>query len=255
MLAPGGGGLFEADKSSQEQWTINCCHINATAMPDHQEYCNRLADMLKKVQGIRPNQVRVTSNEYGSTIYYGSYTKQATSDHELLVFPPEFTRDIELIRRMAYGNTTPFFEARPELMDNESSARGPWDVANAKGKYTLQIAVFYNTSTFHNRKEAAEKYVKILRDQGYHAYYRHEIVKSHVFVGDFYDADIIKLPNGEKHFGPAIEKYIAQNPEEFQYIHENGYLFKRRGVNGNMVAPFSYIVTVPRDGVYSESGY
>ncbi|UCD30109.1 MAG: hypothetical protein JSV03_06455, partial [Planctomycetota bacterium] len=184
------------------------------------------------------------------------YSKVVSKQTGRLVFPPQFQKDIELIRRLSYKRVTPFFSAHPELLDSgPSSGRGEWDVSRAKGKYTLQIAVFYNTATFDKRKEAAEQYVEILREQGYSAYYRHEIVKSHVFVGDFDESDIVQMPDGRKRYGPRVEKFIAGNKEEFQYLHENGYLLKEVVPDGKAIAPQSYLVPVPRHERYNELAY
>jgi len=119
-----------------------------------------------------------------------------------------------------------------------------WDVANAKGRYTLQIAVFYNTPTFSERKEAAEQYVKLLRQDGFAAYFRHAPARSFVFVGDFDDSDIIKGPDGPK-AGPRVEQLIKQPEEEYRYTLENGYRVRRKTPDGQMIVPPSMLTPTP----------
>ncbi|MHC4442483.1 MAG: SPOR domain-containing protein [Planctomycetota bacterium] len=253
-----GGGGIDLFKHSQdtERWTINCCRADAVKIPNHQLYCRALADNLKQVKGISPRDVRVVTDNSGSTIYYGNYAKVASRKTGRLVFPSKFQKDIELVRRLSYKNSTPFFGAHPEPLDLQSDTTNSiWEVSNCKGKYTLQIAIFYNTPTFSKRKEAAEKYVKILRDEGYRAYFEHQIVRSHVYVGDFNESDIIRLKGRQWKPGPSVEKFIARKPEEFKYMYINGHLFKQPGIDGKMVPPPSFLVPVPRRGQYNRTDY
>ena len=135
--------------------------------------------------------------------------------------------------------------AKPELIETETgSDLAQWDVVNAKGKYTLQIGIFYNTPTFHARKEAAEEYVKLLRQDGFPAYFRHEEARSFVFVGDFDESDMIKTPAGYQ-IGPRVERLIKQREEEFRHTLENGYRIRRKMPDGQMIVPPSILVPVP----------
>jgi len=250
------GKLFSTEPDNKERWTINCRHFDAIISPEHQRHANSLADTLKRARGINPKKVSVLTDNTGSSIHYGSYTKVVSKKTGRLVFPQQFIKDIELIRRLSHKKSTPFFGARPEFLETGKTAtQDQWDVSKAKGEYTLQIAVFYNTPTFDKRKEVAEQYAKILREEGYNAYYRHEIVKSHVFVGHFNETDIVKMPDGTMRYGPKVEEFIAKNPEEFKYLHENGYLLKTRGADGKMHPPMSYLVKVPRDRQYERINY
>lgn len=240
--------LFSQASGSGEKWTIRCMHSNA---PGHAEYANQLAELLKKVQGLRPEAVRLASDATGSTIYYGEYTKTAQRDTGRLVFPPEYQRDIQLIRRLSTGDRTPFFYAEPELLSRPTAVTASdGDVRTAKGAYTLQIAVFYNTANFTQREQAAVDYVRLLREQGYPAYFYHDSNRgmSYVFVGDFEASDVITDPNGTKRYGPRVEQFIKRNEVEFRNITENGQIVRRQGLSGKLEAPPSYLVPVPRGG-------
>jgi hypothetical protein len=240
------GALFGGSepRDGRERWTIRAMHTEA---PNHAQYAQQLADLLRKVDGIDPGKVRVVTDQRGSTIYYGEYVKQPSPERDRLVFPPEYQRDIEFIRRLALNQSTPFFYAEPELIDRTPGEVGPYDVSKAAGSYTLYIAVFYNTATFQQRREAANEYVRLLREAGYSAYYYHDPHRSYVFVGDFTEQDIVTR-NGQPTFGPRVESFIQANEAEFRHLSENGQIVKQQMPNGAFQAPLSYLVPVPKKG-------
>lgn len=238
----GGGGLIRTPQSGKELWTIRCTRIQS---PDHRQTAQILADLLGKVPGLKARDIRVASDADASTIYYGQYAKVPSSGGDL-VFPADYQRDIELIRSLAYRQQTPFFFAAPEPLNpvetsTPSGAEG--SIASAKGSYTLQIAAFYNTQTFTERKQAAEQYVRLLREQGYPAYYFHEPLRSFVFVGDFEISDVVRTPQGLQ-FGPRVRQFIDRNPNEFKYMTENGHLIRHTMPDGRVVTPESLLVPI-----------
>jgi len=236
------GGLGSGD--AKEKWTIRCLRAEG---PDHEEQGQWLANMLKQVRNLDARMVRVVTDAAGTTIYYGEYVKVPQKGTSTRAFPPEFQKDIGLIRQLGVNQQLMFAGAKPELLDKgESPGRNEWDVAFAKGTYTLQIGVFYNTPTFHERKWAAEEYVRILREEGISAYYRHQPGRTFVFVGDFYDSDLIGTWPDAK-FGPTIEKFIAQREDELRHMLENGYPVKHGTGNGQMIVPPSILIPVPHD--------
>lgn len=241
--SPGNSGaLMDLGQGGSEKWTIRCTH---TEGPDHLVQANLLADQLRQVAGLRAGKLRTVSTSTGSTIYYGQYVKVASPETGRLIFPREYLRDLALIQRTNYNGVQVFRYANPELLET-AAATGleQWEVANAKGKYTLQIGVFYNTPTFQERKPAAEQYVKQLRQDGFTAYFRHEPARSFVFVGDFDDSDVIKTAAGHE-AGPRVEKLIKQREEEFRYMLENGYRIRKKTPDGQMIVPLSMLFPVP----------
>lgn len=248
-----GGNLLGLGQKKGDRWTIRCVRISGRG---HAQQAEALAQALRQVPQLRAKDVRVVADDQGSTIYYGEYYKVASPTTGLLAFPEQYQRDIELIRSLSYNRTsTPFFTAQPELMDSGPVLGHPeWDVMNAQGTHTLMIGVFYNTPTFSQRRETAEEYVKLLRDEGFKAYYYHEPVKSFVFVGDFTADDIVRTPEGPR-FGPRVEQLIARREEEFRHFTENGHQLNYRAADGRMVPALSELVPLPRhDKPVSEAG-
>ena len=237
-----GGSLVNLGGGSGENWTLRCLH---TEGPDHLVQANLLADQLRKVEGLKASKVRTVNTSSGSTIYYGQYVKVASRETGRLVFPPDYLRDLALIQRTAYNGVQVFRYAKPELLETvAATGLEQWDVSNAKSKYTLQVGVFYNTPTFQERKQAAEQYVKLLRQDGFAAYFRHEPARSFVFVGDFDDSDVLKTDAGYQ-FGPRVEQLIKQREEEFRYMLENGYRIRKKTPDGQMILPPSVLIPVP----------
>ncbi len=239
-----GGGLLGLGSAEREKWTILCLRSEA---PGHEAYIRQLAEMLDGVQGLQARKARVVVDPTGSTLYYGEYAKVTSPKTGRLVFSPQYQQDIVQIQRLTINNIPVFRYAKPELINGRPQGeRGEWDVANAKGSYTLQISVFYNTEGFDQRREVAEEYVRLLRADGFPAYYHHEPVRSFVYVGDFEGSDVVNTPDGPR-FGQRVEQLIARREEEFRYVLENGHRVRRTGPDGQMTVPYSMLVPVPRN--------
>ena len=247
----GGGGLFGGSGRGKETWAIRCRELRGEG---HRRQADGLARMLGQVAGLDPKKVRVVSDGAGSAVYYGAYRKIESPDGRL-VFPEQLGRDMDLIQRMTSTQGRPFAYATPELIGQGTSGDDPepWLITRAKGTYTLQVAVFYDTPTFNQRKEAAAQYVKVLRDEGFVAYYWHGPRKSLVAVGDFGESDIIEAGGG-KRIGPRVQQLIDRNPDEFKHVTENGFLRKMVQPDGTLAPTSSYLIKVPRPGGSSPPG-
>ena len=244
-LSPGRDWRQPASRG-KERWTICCVRYTAADFADYARRCNELADMLRRVDGLRAKNVRVVSNATSSTVYYGQYVKVPSPETGTLQFSPEMQRDVGLIRQLTLNRYTPFARAVPELIEEGTSTiPEEWHVTRAKGRYTLQVAVFYNTPTFSERRQAAEDYVRLLRERGLAAYYTHEPARSFVFVGDFGASDVVQTEQGPR-YGPRVGRFVAQNNGEFKYVTENLHIVKHRGLDGQMTPPPSFLIEVPR---------
>jgi len=247
--------------AASERWTINCLRSSA---PNHVELCNGLAELLRRTNGIDSKAVRVQSDALGSTIYYGEYTRVAGAGGQL-VFPAKMQQDIDRISHLTYNQTLPFGLAAPESLggDTAGGGEGQYNLTTARGKYSLLIAVFYNTPTFDQRREVAEQYTQQLRSEGVEAYVFHELVKSYVFVGSFGENALttVRQPARSPHvWTPAqtweVSKEVqdfaaARAGEEFLYLTENGHRQKRVGPDGQSILVPSQLTRVPRPGATS----
>jgi len=231
------------EANSEEEWTILCLELRDA---NHRTVAERLAEALRAVKGLDPKAVRVEHTDEASRITYGRYRKHADPKTGELTFPDKFRREINLIRHLAAGKRFPFAEALPVLIRAKSVGPPEWDVHNARGPYTLQIAVFFNTATFRQRRQAAVQYVQQLREQGFEAYYWHQDARSLVFVGNFPSRPERLSPDRQRILAEQEAATLVARNEEFRYMTFNGYPHRTRTVTGRWVRDTSLLVEVPR---------
>jgi hypothetical protein len=212
-----------------EMWTIEC---NEYLGPRSQEMADGLASALKRVEKLKPQAVRVEHGESRSRVLYGSYAlkyarARVTNNSQVqgdavIELSEEIKNDLKFIRTLAMGEQYPFFSARPIPQPEEDVGPPEWDLRNAKGVYSLNVGVTYNTPTMHNYKEAAVEWVKALRDQGSEAYYYHapDAARSSICVGTFGEDALVIGPDGKSQYSEAVE--ALRNQSDFQYNLENG---------------------------------
>ncbi|WP_428940859.1 hypothetical protein [Fontivita pretiosa] len=157
------------------QYTIYCGRIEG---PMHVERANRVKNELIASTGM-PDWYVVHENGQ-SLLYYGYY--KAINDPE----QPGETQRAQTDRRRIdlmtdpMGNR-PFREALfVELAAPDPQAPPEWNLANAKGYWSLQIAAYKDSP---DRKQAAVDAVREARAQGVEAYYYHGPTVSSVCIG------------------------------------------------------------------------
>jgi hypothetical protein len=157
------------------QFTIFCARIQGDLHVQQ-------ADKLKKdlIAGTVMKDWYVVHDSAQSILYYGYYrTIDGAAD------PKEAARaqnDRKKIESMSdsMGNR-PFLGALMVALDApDPSAPPEWDLRNADGAYSLQIAAFKDSP---DRKEAAVETVRKARQQGIEAYYYHGDSASLVCIG------------------------------------------------------------------------
>lgn len=156
------------------RYTIYCQQITG---PGHVEEAKFLRDAWAKRTGLRG--FYIIHGEGDSSLYY-EYYKNVGED----ATPAEKARykaDRQMLAELtdAQGNK-PFACLPVELPTADPDAPAEWNLTNARGFWTLEIAAFKNDP---RRKEAAIQYVKELRDKGEEAYYYHGETTSSVCVG------------------------------------------------------------------------
>ncbi len=183
----GGGlleGLFGGSEKDDEIWAVRCITYQGA---DQFQRAERVAEALKKVNGLKADLVQVLADDEGTSVYYGRYKHKYASGDKEDRFEPDAKRDLELIRKLQPQGSDdwPFLLATMDALPNYRSSNPTWDLNNADGYWTLHVAVFYNTETMSGRRRAAEEYCRILREQGEQAYFHHGTSNSSVYIGAF----------------------------------------------------------------------
>ena len=150
------------------QWTIHCREV---AGPEHVARSRQWKDTLVKTSGMR--DWHLLHKEDVSILYYGYY--KSYND-------PRAKADREKIDRMADAQGRRPFRLATIMPLEAADPGGPpeWNLANAKGYWSLQIAAYKDSP---ERKQYALDAVKAAREQGVEAYYYHGETMSLVCVG------------------------------------------------------------------------
>ena len=175
----------------EDTWAIRCVTVDGA---DRVTRAENAAEHLRHVRGLKEKLVRVLHDREASVVYYGEYELHYSAFRKEENYKPDPEKDLKLIRSLsmevndpAIGRRTiwPFSLATLETLPIKSDVPPEWQLINARGTYSLQVAVFYNTDGMRQRKTAAEQYCKMLRDQGEEAYFDHGAVHSSVTIGAF----------------------------------------------------------------------
>ncbi|MFH1418133.1 MAG: hypothetical protein ABII12_07620 [Planctomycetota bacterium] len=260
------GSLFGHKAGDTEAWTVEC---NEYRGPARRDMADNMATAIKRVQGIAPSAVWVDHDKERSRVFYGKYElkyvhtkvdREAHAKGDVVIEMNEtIKRDLKFIRSLAIGDQYPFFSARaiPEPLKDIGPAE--WNLLDAKGFYTLNVGVTYNTPTLHNHKQAAVEWVKALRDDGYEAYYYYspDGVRTSICVGTFGEDALIEwhetvdgVSVRRTKYSDAVEALRRQG--EFMYNLENGHRTYRTAVNEETgkaarMPNKSFLVKIPRE--------
>jgi hypothetical protein len=242
-----------------EPWTILVADVSG---PQRRDATESAAAALRRTRGIRPADVRVEHGQESSRILYGRYYRQTLPDSLRKSVPPQMQHDLALVKDLAGQDGVLFFPGA-EMMPLATAHVGPedWDLAQANGTYTLQVAAFYDTGDFNDRKGAAVEYARQLREKGYEAYYYHGGPKdtiSIVTVGTFGPSAVRQgRPQGraivDEEGRPVkvaaqlavtySEEVVAlQQQETFKYNLTNGHIVK-----SGQVPVSSALVPIPKE--------
>ena len=249
-----------ASPSKGEAWTIEC---NAYEGPKRHEMANRMAKLLKGVKRIDSDQVWVEHDPKRSLVYYGTYNlryiksktgwfSRAEGDWTIQL-SDEIKRNLRYIRQLSLGGQYPFLQCRAVTKPIADVGPEEWDLRNATGVYTLQVGVTYPTPTLHNYKKAAAEWVKVLRGDGFEAYYFHhpDNARSSVCVGTFGENALQYDRRGRKRYSQAVE--LLRKKSDFQYNLENGAKVLRTARNPRTgktarMPNRSFLVKMPKGG-------
>jgi len=172
----GGGPSWGFGRPRGEPWTILCVEIRG---PGRVAESESLAADVRRISGVRSQDVRVLHGRHSSQVLYGTYYRRIDPDTGRRFIPEELRTDL---RTVQLGG----FLGAEAVASPETDVGNPaWRLENARGSYTLLVATFENTASFYDRKAAASEYTQELRRRGYEAYYHHGSVASEVTVGTF----------------------------------------------------------------------
>jgi hypothetical protein len=190
-MQTGTAGFRPSASEDEDVWAIRCIALRG---PKRFQMAKDYADALKAVDGVKADLVQVFQEGDQSAVYYGRYRRVYKAETAGESFRPDHLKDLELIRSLSLRTQDPtvgermvwpFRLATMATLPTRRSAHPEWELSNAKGYYSLQVAVFYNTEDMRRRKYAAEEYCRLLREEGEEAYYDHGPVNSSVCMGAF----------------------------------------------------------------------
>ncbi|MFI5379609.1 MAG: hypothetical protein ACHRHE_09955 [Tepidisphaerales bacterium] len=183
------------------RWTI-CCETFTDA--GHMEQAKRFKEQL--AQQTKMSDFYVVHSPDHSTLYYGYYRE----------IDPK--ADAKEAARAAADRTTVanFIDAASGqrlfrmvmvvAMDQADPIAPPeWNLKNAKGFWSLQVAAFRDNP---RRKEAAVEAARDLRKQGYEAFFFHGAAVSSVCIGAFPYTSVI-VNDGPKNVSPDAPVLVA----------------------------------------------
>lgn len=248
----------------EEPWAIRCLTLRG---PERFRYAKRYEELLKQVKELDPRLVQVIHDESSSTLYYGRYRRNWDPATGKATYEPDHHKDLQLIQTLAFSDSSvwPFKLASMEALPVGGAEKPEWDLRNAKGVWSLQVAVFYNSEQMNSRKQAALEYCKILREQGFDAYYHHGTANSSVTIGAF-PREAIQEIRQDLGIDPAtgrpvtgvqskiVDARMLDLQRQFPHNTENGHVFYEiiRDPQTNEVKQriprASFPVAIPRPG-------
>jgi hypothetical protein len=178
----GVGGIDMFGQKHGEPWTIECLELKGIGA---EENVQEIAAALRKTNGLNPERVAVQTKPNQAWIFYGTYFRDIDLHGGKRPIPRQMAKDLKKIK--ALGDTAGrryFLAARVVPMPTPDVGPAEWDLRNVRGKYTLQVATYFNTGDVQDRKEAAVAKVRQLRSKGHDAYYYHGLRQSIVTVGE-----------------------------------------------------------------------
>ncbi len=223
-----------------EPWTIECLALPGM---QHRRDAETVANVMRQANGVRGRDVHVRHDDDASRIYYGKYHRKidrAKGDREI---PKRLRTDLALIKELVDDSGRRLFIAARMVREPLPSVGRPeWNLENADGLYTLQVAAFEATPKQPNFKQAAVDCAAQLRGKGYEAYYHHGPSNSEVTVGTFGASAVIRR-KGKPEYSPEVR--ALQRKERFRYHLTNGAIWHSI-VDGERAPVRSLLVRIPQ---------
>ncbi|MEE9295142.1 MAG: hypothetical protein V3W34_09325 [Phycisphaerae bacterium] len=225
-----------------EPWTIECFGFQG---PDHHQTAESIAAVLGQADGIDKRKVHVRHSPGKSTICYGTYHRNIDRMKGTREIPDDLRRDLGLVRELVDDRGRRLFiGARMVRKPLPDVGPAEWNLENAGGVYSLQVAAFEPTPQRRNYKQAAVHHTRRLRLRGYDAYYHHDSARavSVVTVGIFGEDAVIKR-DGRTTYNDEVRE--LQRKENFRYNLTNGAIWHAI-IDGQKAPVRSLLVRIPR---------
>jgi hypothetical protein len=191
----------------EPKWTIVCGTFSG---PDHAAQARAMKDYVVKLSGMKGFYLIQAADR--TEINFGQYhdlTEQAQADRKA----------IAALVNPANGDKL-FRAALLQPIDGDDPvAPKEWDLRNARGYWSLEVASYRNDS---KRKQAAVELVKQYRKDGYDAYFYHGQQISSVCIGAFpYEA--VSAVDYEVREDPITKKQLVKrvDPDEVRSADPN----------------------------------
>jgi hypothetical protein len=219
-----------ATPPSTARWTLYCQAIGG---PAHVEQANNAKSELVRTTGLK--DWYVIHQEGQSVIYYGFY--RAIDDGEDRRDAARAQADRKLVDGLVGADGSKIFTRCffVEVSAPDPQAPPEWNLLNADGYWSLQIAAYKDSS---QRKQAAVEAVRAARAQQVPAYYYHGETTSSVCIG-------VWPRNAVREQDEAVA--LANDPTQDllvlpQPLEENFQIRNREGERVKAVAPRTEVV-------------
>lgn len=184
MLVPlaAKGASSELVPPPDAQWTILC---ESFAGSNHQAEAHDAKDFWAHATNLPGFYVVHQADQ--SILYYGYY-RSINDPHDRKETERAQSDRLRLQQITDTGGSHPFFGCVfVELVPKDPPAPPEWNLANAKGKWSLQVAVYENDP---RRKQYAVDAVRDMRAHGIEAYFYHGPTASSICIGAWPDAAV-----------------------------------------------------------------
>ena len=223
--------------ADEDTWAIRCLTIQGS---NRFQLADSYAKALKQVKQLKADLVQVFHEAEETGVFYGRYQRRYDPRSGKEYYSPDPRRDLDFVRQLSMELAEPgagkrivwpFQLATLSTLPSGRGSHPEWLLDRAKGYYSLQIAVFYNTGEMRQRKFAAEEYCKLLREQGQEAYYYHGAVNSIVCVGAFPKEAIQNIQKTDPLTGIVQAREVMTDPrllelqKKFPHNTHNGNVF------------------------------
>lgn len=259
---PNGGAGFGSRNQDENVWAIRALVVRG---PQRQQTVARYADALRNVPDLNPKLVNVFDEGGEATLYYGEFRREYDFASGREQFQPDPSASLSLIRQLSFNTNDagrqrtvwPFqFATLGALPVGGTTTNPNWNLAAAKGFYSLQVAVFYNTDDMKQRRYAAEEYCSVLRERGEEAYYYHGPVNSIVTIGAFPESAVQLTQEtneftGVTTFEPVMVGPLRDLQKRFPNHLHNGHIMNDVGYSEETgerlkIPHVSFAVEIPR---------